>query len=268
VDVADPRSTRLYSAPSFAIVREPVNPDRAGNPVHVVLILLAAARIASVRQLRRSPNVVRYGLALAAGAVLFCLVLKWQPWHSRLQLPLFVLAAPLVGAAWGASAWLMWPATVVLSALAAKPLLQNRLAPLVGAHTVLDTQRMHQHFQSFSRGPSRRERGYLAAAAVLRARQCADVGLMLGWDDWEHPLWVLLADQPRGSGRIEHVGVTNGSARLSALRPLFAPCAIVVSGVPVADSIGLDGRTYRRVASGDGPSVFLVDTLTPAGREN
>ena len=42
----------------------------------------------------RSPR--WYGLAVLAGAVLFCWVLKWQHWHGRLHTPLFVLAAPLL----------------------------------------------------------------------------------------------------------------------------------------------------------------------------
>jgi hypothetical protein len=257
--VDDPRSTRLYSAPRFAIVGELANPDRTGNPLHLLLILLTVARVALSRPLRRSPGIAGYSVALTIAFLLFCLALKWQPWHSRLHLPLFVLASPLVGVAWSGASRVILVTTILLSTLAARPLLRNRLAPLVGAHTVLNTPRMHQQFQSFSRDPSGRERAYVAAAEALRAENCADVGLMLGWDDWEHPLWVLLSDRQRRAGRIEHVGVTNRSAGLSGSRPGFAPCAIVVGSRTVGNPIELEGRSYSLSRPGEGLSVFLRD---------
>ena len=259
LDVNDPRSTRLYSLSRFEIVGGSTDPDRSGNPLHLLLILSAAVRIVMSRPLRRS-GLARYGLVLASGFLLFCLVLKWQPWHSRLLLPLFVLASPLVGVAWEGSYRLILSATVLMTGLAARPLLQNRLAPLVGKHTVLNTPRLHQYFQAFSGGPDARERAYVAATTLLRAQNCADVGLLLGWDDWEHPLWVLLSEPEAGEGRIEHVEVTNSSARLASVRPAFAPCAIVVESVPVGDSIELEGRSYSLFWSSEGVKVFLHPT--------
>ncbi len=259
--VDDPRSTRLYSDRRYSIVADAANPDRTGNPVHLLLILAAGLQLAASRSLRRAPGVARYGLALGAAFLIFCLVLKWQPWHSRLQLPLFVLAAPLIGVAGEVSYRLLLPAAALLGALSLRPLLQNRLAPLAGKYTVFNTPRLQQYFQSFGPEPSPRQRAYVAAADLLRGRRCAEVGALLGWDDWEHPLWVLLAG-PTGAGpRIEHVAVTNPSARRSRRGAEFVPCGIVVGGVPVGDSIEVEGRAYRLARAGEGLRVFL-----PAGR--
>jgi FtsH-binding integral membrane protein len=38
-----------------------------------------------------------YAACLVAGFLLFCVDLKWQPWNSRLHLPLFVLLAGMIG---------------------------------------------------------------------------------------------------------------------------------------------------------------------------
>jgi hypothetical protein len=258
LDLEDPRSTRLYSLSHFAIFAGSTDPDRTGNPLHLLLILAAGVRIIVSAPLRRSPRVGRYGLVLASAFLLFCLVLKWQPWHSRLHLPLFVLAGPLVGVAWEGSAGMLALASVLMTALAAQPLLQNRLAPLSGGHTVFNTPRMHQYFQSFSDAPNAGERAYVAAAQVLGATRCRDLGLVLGWDDWEHPLWVLLSEQqPAGGWRVEHVGVRNNSARLASRFAPFAPCAVVVGSVSVGDSLELRGRSYLRFWSADRLSVLL-----------
>jgi len=258
VPIDDPRTTRLYSDTRFRVAGDPTDPDRAGNPLHLLLIVAAVGLIALRPTLRRSPGLVRYGLALAGGALLFCLVLKWQPWHSRLQLPLFVLAAPLVALALQGSGAVILGSTLLLGIQAAPPLLHNRLAPLAGRHTVFNTPRINQYFQSFSRRPTARQQAYVAAAELIRGRACTEVGLMLDWDQWEHPLWVLLPGSLRGERRLEHVGVANSSARLARLPPDAPPCALVVGG-DRADPIEVEGRSYRMALRGDRLSVFLLD---------
>jgi hypothetical protein len=39
----------------------------------------------------------RYALCVIGATLLFLVVLRWQPWITRLQLPIFALAAPLIG---------------------------------------------------------------------------------------------------------------------------------------------------------------------------
>jgi hypothetical protein len=41
-----------------------------------------------------------YAAAWFGSFLLFCLLLKWQPWHARLHLQWFVLGAPIVGVVW------------------------------------------------------------------------------------------------------------------------------------------------------------------------
>ena len=53
------------------------------------------------------------------------------------------------------------------------------------------------------------------------------MGLKLGYNDWEYPLWILLHN--RGfKGDINHVYVTGEEAQIPAVIP--APCAVVVMG--------------------------------------
>jgi hypothetical protein len=96
VDPDDPRTT--WPETHFAVPQRSNYEDIAGNPLHFYLILgaLAAAGLRRKRD-NESSHVAPYAACLVAGFALFCFVLKWQPWHSRLHLPLFVLAGPLVG---------------------------------------------------------------------------------------------------------------------------------------------------------------------------
>src|SRR5207245_8958683 len=155
------------------------------------------------------------------GFLLFCAYLRWQPWHSRLHLPLFVLACPLVAAALGARFGQTTTAAVsaglVLWAL--PPTLTNQARPLLGAHSVFRDARDTQYFRSW---PDL-ELPYRRTARALRASGCSRLGL---YKDvvWEYPLWPLLRAQS-GSVRIEHVGVENASAPLAGRPPFssFAP---------------------------------------------
>jgi hypothetical protein len=206
VAIDDPRSTRLYSDRRFMIEGDSTDPDRAGNPLHLLLVAAAAARIALWRPARRSPGPAWYGVALAAGALLFCLVLKWQPWHSRLQLPLFVLAAPLVSVALEGAYGLILTATVLLTLQAARPLLRNRLAPLVGRHTVFNTPRLNQYFHL--QPPAERPPAGLRAVRSW-ARSALQGGKPDADWDREHPCG---SSSRRAAGGMahQHVAVTNG----------------------------------------------------------
>jgi hypothetical protein len=226
---------------------------QAGNPLHLLLLAASAAVILGRRDLRRSP-VAAYLAAIAAGALLFCVVLRWQPWNARLQLPLFLLGAPLAGAALSegkAAGWARRAGLLLL--LAALPwALVNATRPLIGPSSVLSTPRLDQYFAEIpDSGPA-----FLAAARAAVSEDCRRIGLELRADDPEELLWIALDRAAPGPRRVQSVGVRNRSAALSE-KQLFAgfePCAVVAlegSGQPsgVAAFVGswAGGRiTVRR----------------------
>ena len=93
VDPTDPRITLGPHQP--VVYGLSLHEDYAGNPLHLLLALAAGCALgfAGPRPLRA------YVAALALSAAALCIGLKWQVWISRLQLPLFVLACPLIGVA-------------------------------------------------------------------------------------------------------------------------------------------------------------------------
>ena len=90
IDISDPRTSfSPFLVPTLAF-----NADKSGNPLH--LLLIVGSLTAYVLSKPRDRLIGLY-LTCAVGAfLLFCLLLKWQPWHSRLHLPLFLLMAPAV----------------------------------------------------------------------------------------------------------------------------------------------------------------------------
>jgi hypothetical protein len=208
-----------------------VHEDYAGNGLHLLLALVAVPLI-----WRRKVGQTRtYCLAVLAGAMLFCLLLRWQPFNSRLQLPLFILWAPLTGIAFGevrqrwavsvgmllsvaALPWLLFNASRPLLPLPRT--LVARIAPSVQAPpSIFTAPRQEQYFRN---SPWVME-SFVACASRIKAAGYTRVGLRLGIDSWEYPLWALL-----GPGvRIEHVGVANRSA--VCRRDGFVPEVVVAA---------------------------------------
>ena len=258
VDINDSRSTRLYPEPRFRIVGNQSDPDRTGNPLHLVLMMAAILGVIITRRLRTNRLIASYLFALLAGFLLFCLILKWQPWHSRLHLPLFVLWSPIVGIFYENQTKLLIAATLLMTALARIPVTENYLRPLVGERRITQTTRMNQYFPS----KAHEQAAYVDAAALLRTHNCTQVGLMIGWDEFEHPLWVLLGDLISDGGRMSHVSVTNSSAHLKNRWPVFRPCSIVSVGYPVEKTLEIDGQLFVQVWSKDKIQVLFSEVRT------
>jgi hypothetical protein len=204
---------------------------------------------------------VPYALAVTAGFLLFCMVLRWQPWGSRLHLPLFVLGAPAIGVVLGR----LLPdrpalATAALLLIAALPcVLWNATRPLAPPldaivrtivegsplpPTILTADRESQYFTS------RPDlwRSYVFASRLIKASGATNIGLKFDGDDWEYPLLALIKTDPRDKPRIEHINVNNQSGMISLKD--FKPDLLVIfdeGGRPIITSPGRmpDIRTLR-----------------------
>jgi len=222
IDINDPRTT--WPRAKFQVLKPALHEDSDGNPVHLILLLGAVFLFFLSKETRSSRALWGYSAALSAGFLLFCALLKWQPWNSRLQLPLFVLAAPFVAAVfckrWNERFVLAIALALLLSAL--PWLLFNRSRSLIGNPNVWNRNRFEQYFTN---RPQIRD-AYLGAADFLKSKNCRRIGLEVGPNDWEYPLWPLLK-AGNETIPIEHVHVQNRSALLiladSAPVPSYRP---------------------------------------------
>lgn len=252
---ADPSDTRTtWAALTFTRVSGMSRNDAsAGNLVHLVMTWACAPVILASRTLRRERALLGYGGCLVIALVLFCGYLKWQPWNSRLHLPLFVLWCPAIAVV--AERLLHRRVIVVLAALlvvlATPWIVGNLFRPLVGQGSILRAPRVNVYFYN---RPNLRQQ-YLDTANFLREQQCAQIGLIGNWDTWEYPLWVVLQRAFQGNVRLEHVAVANVS-RQKAFPDTGQMCA-VVSFYPQDKSLTLNGSPYVRSFAREDLAVYL-----------
>ena len=218
----DPRTT-WYEDTRYRVWPMSTYEGRTGNLLHFLLVLAAGGLLLLTPQ----PRLARwYGLAVLAGAVLFCWVLKWQHWHGRLHTPLFILAAPLLAVTLERAmpprralgiGLLVWLGSLPwLLASEMRPLLT---LPRWHVRSIFAVPRERQYLvnQPDLEAPYRR-------AALDIARQgCHDVALAANEDTWSHPI-VAFARMHGVQLRVHYVFVENESRALER-RP--ATCALL-----------------------------------------
>ena len=211
---SDPRTT--WTGAEFQVNLLRPDEDTTPDPVQLLLFLVAAF-VCVVRWTQMRAQALYLGCWIAA-FLAFAFVLKWQPWHSRLELPLMVLASPLIATVLS----VRWPSTSLTTVLttlllvSAVPwLLGPTNRPLLGTHSVLVAHRDDAYF--FSRPEL--ERSYRQAADQAHAQGCHVVGIDGTEDTWEYPLWVYLGD----GYRVVAVSPAYPTARLG---PPATPCFV------------------------------------------
>lgn len=209
-----------WGGTAFRIGTE-LHEDLDGNPAHILLIIAALASLPFIgKRLARKKTALVYSLCIVSGFLLFSLLLRWQPWHSRLHLPLFVAASPLVGMLFSFTKREAVPfiAASLLFLTSLPWLLFNYQRPLLpyNGFSVLTADRVDIYFRA---RPELKWK-YIEAAGIILRQDCTDLGLMPGAGDmWEYPIWPLLGDR---KFRLEHVDVKNESAGLGD--PDWRPC--------------------------------------------
>jgi len=187
LDPNDPATT--WRGAAFA---PPVNANHeanANNRWHLLLYGLAAAFSVRDRRWRW------YAASLISAFLLFCVYLKWQPFLARLELPLFVLGAPL-------GAWLLdrvrppWLALLACAFLVsgARPaLFENWTRPLKGPHSLFTKSRDENYFNDMGQWNNRDS--YFESADRVARSGCAVAGLDISENQLEYPFQALLRER-------------------------------------------------------------------------
>jgi hypothetical protein len=219
-DINDPRTTFPWATFNFRRENIP-HEDGVQNPIHLLGIIVAAVHCLRPSYIRLHKKQAIYGLCLIAAFTIFCAYLRWQPWHSRLHLPLFVLWAPLVS-------------VMLTENLPRRPLvviglflilyagywMASNISRPLSSSEYWHLPRVQQYFQN---RPDLYE-DYERLAETVVSTNCRSIGLITKGGSWEYPVWALLKERAYES-RIEHLYVANESAAI--LNQPFEPCLLV-----------------------------------------
>lgn len=189
IDPDDPATT--FTGQRFKIGPFGPHEDHAGNFALLLLALWAVVAVLAVGAWRTRRRVA-WALVIVAQVLLFCALLKWQNWHARLHLPMFVLAAPLVAVCLEQMKKRALVYAIAMLLVVASPLYVffNYTRPLVGERSILTVDRSTQYFLP----RPNIETGYRSIADELDRRRVRRLAVVAPIDQWEYPFHVLAAD--------------------------------------------------------------------------
>lgn len=243
------------NAQKFHIPYLSTNEDVAGNPIHLFLIVIALVFTFSRSEFRRNKNLIAYALALLFSFLLFCLILRWQYWNSRLHLPMFILYTPFVAIILSKVLNKIFINLIVafLTVFSFYWVLFNTSRPVIGDKSIFITNRIDQYFIN----DAELLNGYKEAANYIKKSNCSQIGLKLY--SAEYPLWVLLSDGKNNDFRMEHVSISNISKRLETNYPynIFSPCVVISVGVERNMEFYVKDKIYFKIWTKGPVSLFI-----------
>jgi hypothetical protein len=248
-------------AEKFRLTQRQNHEDFAGNPIHLLLIGFCGAVM--IGQFKRGSLSIAhtYFLSLLAGYLILCLALKWNIYITRLHLPLFVLGSAAIAIALSEPVFARARSYIIVFLIVTSQytLFYNESRPLIGDKSIFALPRWEQYFRNGHPGISTQ---YSYAAALLKDKRCAQVGLWLDEDSWEYPLWILLSGRGGDVLRIEHIRISNQSAGVLLRRGTsnFVPCGLVVVETnEMPDQIIEADRAYSKTWMGDKVAVYQLE---------
>lgn len=181
--------------------------DYSGNLLH--LLLLVVASIVLINQSRQSSLIRKYILFSWMGFILIITFLRWQPWSGRFHLPFFVIMAPIISLLFTKNNKNCLLGCFFIIITSFPWLFLNQTKSLVGLQSIF--QKTREEIM-FTKRPELMV-SYGEAVNYLIANNYRDIGLYLGGDDWEYPLWSKLRQKYGNEFRLEHVNVSNMSKK-------------------------------------------------------
>jgi hypothetical protein len=201
--------TTEVSVPTFSL-----HEDYAGNLVHLLLLIFSCLLL----PLATVPH--KRALYSCAGAILFAVVLhgallKWQPWATRYHTTIFMLSAPFIASVFvglrHVQRRLSVGVAIILFASSIPFLFFNKTRPVNGL-TNTSLLRGEERQKSYFVNRFELYDDYVAVVKIIKNENVRDVGLCLGYDDYEYPLFVLTGRHAdRGTPNFRHVGVMDAS---------------------------------------------------------
>ena len=214
-----------------------LNEDYAQNFIHAILILLFGIAFVFKRRLYNDPlnYYTLYIFNLCISVLLFCVLLKWQPWANRLETGIFMLFSVFLALEAGnLKKWAQAICYIPMIGFGAAALLWSDHHPVFPA----DKSILTKSYNSFIY-----EEGHLKLKEYLDSTSYKSLGIYIGPDMKDYIYYKLLSSSPHGDRILKHVFVNNAS---TIYLDNFQPDALISSN-DTADQLVLNGKPYYRV---------------------
>lgn len=217
--------------------------DTAINPLIVWLFIFCVLiALAQFKRIRLKTMYKSYSIIASAAFLVFCAIVRWEPFVTRYLLPYLALLCPMIS---------LQLQNRTVTENGKKLPLRDGLIGIITFICILSLCNMlicHRNQNTINRAGERpygyfvnrtnEYEPYLAVSNSIKERGYRQIGLILAEDHYEYPFWVLLNDSVV---RMEHVNVKNESSVYTDSD--FSPECIIMIG-PLTEAYTLNGREY------------------------
>lgn len=219
--------------------------DTAINPLIVwLLILCIILLVTRLKKIEWKKLYTSYSLVAVFSFGVFCMLLRWEPFVTRYMVSYLALLCPVValqlqkqtaGNKWKKVRLMLAGALCVVCVLDIGSMVSYHydMCTVYGANT--------RPYGYFTNRTTEYE-GQMALAEAVKAGGYQNIGIYLGVDSYEYPLWTMLQDSVT---QIQHVNVNNESAIY--LDANFVPDCILWMGTVPKEGFAWNGVHYGTV---------------------
>lgn len=227
----DARAFVMHKAPAYGH-------DTALNPVIVGLMILCII-FGMIRILKRDAKGIflSYSFVSVACFLIFCCMLRWEPYVSRYMSAYLALLCPMIA--------------LQLEKINGERI-QSAIIGIICFVCIAEICSMVLYYIPYVPKEERdRAAGYFVKHAqeyeiydefrqIIEKEGFREIGLKMGEEDFEYPLWKMLEEDIT---RIEHVHVDNATVRYDDLD--FVPDGIIWVGELPKEDIVYNGKVYN-----------------------
>ncbi|MDJ1504455.1 hypothetical protein [Xanthocytophaga agilis] len=215
----------------------------SGNFFHFLLLIFTCFAFLKYKNDLFSSNRIAY-LYLGSCIItffLFCIYLRWQEWHVRLHLPLFLLFMPLCAIIISQRKAINTSVIIVLLFFALLCILFNNNKPIIPNNY---NQYYTIYRKSYKELYNKQSHQYQKIGNYISSLGVNKVGLILGINDGDYLFWIFLQDASKSQITIKHINIENPSKVLESTA--FIPDCII-STKNDTDTIIVRNEVYSKV---------------------
>lgn len=191
VPIDNPK-TNYYGTPYQGPVEISTHEDLVPNLINFILVLICFFQLilSCFTNFKKNKIALLFGSIILIQAILFAAYLKWQPWHTRLHIPIFLLSVPLIIISAKNSKWYRYVVIASIPFLAygfCFYSLFNRIRPLVKNRPyTLNIKIEDSRYKKYFSNQLHLYPEYFEIASKIYDESPKKIGLTL--TDWEYPV--------------------------------------------------------------------------------
>ena len=178
----------VYSGPVLVSTHE----DSVPNTLHLFLILISfiVVVVYSFKKIKKNQQYLVLAFIFLLQVLFFAFYLKWQPWHTRLHIPIFILSIPLIIIAMNKAKWFKY------FALSMTPILMfsfyfyfvyNKTRPILFKPEYTKNIKLtDSRYKKYFTNQPQLYREYAKVCDLLYENDTHKIGFSLS--DWEYPV--------------------------------------------------------------------------------